>query len=155
MDGVNLTLAGRGELEPYVRKAESLDPSIRFLGWLTMKELEPLIAEADLIPSLYEPRTKNAMMATPGKLMTAMAFSIPSLVPRGTLQAEIVDKYQCGLAVDWTDVADVRDAIRRLATDRALYKRLSDSAHESFVSSFSWAVMGSRLEEAYATLLAS
>ena len=76
--GVTLTLAGRGELEPYVREAASADASIRFLGWLKMDELEPLIVRANLIPSLYEPKTRNAQIATPGKLLTAMSLSIPS-----------------------------------------------------------------------------
>jgi len=150
-----LTLAGRGELEGWVREAASKNPPIRFVGWLRMDDLTPLIVQADLIPSLYEPKTKNAMIATPGKLLTAMSLSVPSLVPKGTYQAEIVEKYQAGLVVDWTDVADVRGAIRLLATDAELYSRLSESAHAAFVSNFSWDVMESRLGQKYESLLAS
>ena len=153
LEGVTLTLAGRGELEGWVRETASKDPSVKFLGWLKMDDLNPLISRADLIPSLYEPRTRNALIATPGKLLTAMSLSIPSLVPKGTYQAEIVEKHNCGLAVDWKDAADVRNAIARLSTEGELYKRLSVSAYEAFASAFSWAVMGSRLAEAYARLL--
>jgi len=154
LDGVTLTLAGRGELEGWVREAASKNPPIRFVGWLKMDDLTPLIVQADLIPSLYEPKTRNAMIATPGKLLTAMSLSVPSLVPKGTYQAEIVEKYQAGLVVDWTDVADVRGAIRLLATDAELYSRLSESAHAAFVSNFSWDVMESRLGQKYESLLA-
>ena len=155
LDGVTLTLAGRGELERWVRGQAQLNPSIRVLGWLKMKELEPVIREADLIPSLYEPRTKNAMIATPGKLMTAMSLSIPSLVPAGTYQAEIVEKYGCGVVVDWKDVGDVRRAIQKLASDPMFYRRLSEASYEAFRTSFSWEVMGARLTEAYDKLTAS
>jgi glycosyltransferase involved in cell wall biosynthesis len=155
LEGVTLTLAGRGELEPYVRDAASKDPSIRFLGWLKMKELEPLIAQADLIPSLYEPKTKNAQMATPGKLLTAMSLSVPSLVPAGSYQAEIVGRFRCGVAVDWKDPADVRRTIRRLSTDREAYDSLARASYEAFASSFSWEVMGERLAETYDRILAS
>jgi len=155
LDGVTLTLAGRGELERWVRGQARLNPSIRVLGWLKMKELEPVIREADLIPSLYEPRTKNAMIATPGKLMTAMSLSIPSLVPAGTYQAEIVEKYGCGVVVDWKDVGDVRRAIQKLASDPMFYRRLSEASYEAFRTSFSWEVMGARLTEAYDKLTAS
>ena len=154
LEGVTLTLAGRGELEPYVREAASRDPSIRFLGWLKIENLEPVIAESDLIPSLYEPKTTNAQMATPGKLLTAMSLSIPSLVPAGSYQAEIVERFHCGVVVDWRDAADVRQAIRRLANDSELYSSLSSSSYEAFRSSFSWEVMASRLQRAYDSLLA-
>jgi len=153
LDGVALTMAGRGELETLVKDSARSDPSVRFLGWLKMKELEPVIAQADLIPSLYEPRTKNAMIATPGKLLTAMSLSIPSLVPAGTYQAEIVEKYGCGVTVDWKEVADVRKAIQRLSTDGGFYGKLAEASYEAFRSSFSWEVMGARLAEAYDRLL--
>lgn len=153
IEGVTLTLAGRGELEGSVRERASKDPSVKFLGWLKMDELEPVIGEADLIPSLYEPRTRNAQIATPGKLLTAMSLSIPTLVPSGTYQAEIVEKFRCGLAVDWKSAADVRGAIRRLAEDRKLYDSLSSASYGAFASSFSWEVMESRLAGLYSRLV--
>jgi len=153
LEGVALTLAGRGEFEHFVRDAAAKNPSIEYLGWLKMPELEPLIEEADLIPSLYEPRTRNAKIATPGKLLTAMSLSIPSLVPAGTYQAELVEKYACGIVVDWTDVGDVRRAISRLASEPQLYAKLSSASLEAFRSYFSWEVMGARLVAAYEGLL--
>ncbi len=155
LGGVTLTLAGRGELEPWVREAAKSNQSIRFLGWLKMIDLEPEIAKADLIPSLYEPRTKNAIIATPGKLLTAMSLSIPSLVPAGTYQAEIVEKYRCGVVVDWKDTRDVRGAIERLASDGGMYERLAEASYDAFQTSFSWEVMGSRLADTYGRLLPS
>jgi len=149
LGGVTLTLAGRGELEPYVREAASSAPAIRFLGWLKMEDLEPVILQADLIPSLYEPKTKNAQIATPGKLLTAMSLSIPSLVPAGTYQAEIVQRYHCGIAVNWQDVGDVRRAILELSTDRTAYDGLAQASYTAFVSYFSWEVMAARLANAY------
>ena len=153
LEGITLTLAGRGELEPYVREAASGDASIRFLGWLKMEDLEPVIVQADLIPSLYEPKTRNAQMATPGKLLTAMSLSIPSLVPAGTYQAEIVEAFHCGVAVNWQDVGDVRRAIVELSTDRAAYDGLAHASYAAFVSYFSWEVMEGRLAGAYDGIL--
>jgi glycosyltransferase involved in cell wall biosynthesis len=153
LEGVTLTLAGRGELGPWVEEQARQNPSIRFLGWLKMKDLEPVIAEADLIPSLYEPKSRNALIATPGKLMTAMSLSIPSLVPEGTYQAEIVEEHGCGVVVDWNDVGSVREAIQRLSSDSKYYARLSKASFEAFRSDFSWEVMGARLAAAYDKLL--
>jgi len=155
LEGVVLTIAGRGELEPYIREAASGDPSIRFLGWLRMEDLEPVIVQADLIPSLYEPKTRNAQIATPGKLLTAMSLSIPSLVPAGTYQAEIVERFHCGITVNWQDAGDVREAILQLSTNRALYDNLAQASYAAFVSHFSWEVMGERLAEAYDRILST
>lgn len=155
LDGITLTIAGRGELEDFVKEAAAKTPSVRFLGWLKMGELEGVISDADLIPSLYEPRTKNAVIATPGKLLTAMSLSLPSLVPAGTYQAELVEKYSCGLVVDWKDAADVRRAIVRLATDAELYDRLAAASYGAFRTDFSWGAMKKRLVDLYSKLLAS
>lgn len=149
LDGVTLKFAGRGNLEGAVRERASKDPSVKFLGWLKMSELEPEIRQADVIPSLYEPRTRNARIATPGKLLTAMSLSIPSLVPSGSYQAAIVERFGCGLVVDWMSASGVREALRRLAEDRGLYDRLSAAAYAAFVTGFSWEAMEARLVRTY------
>jgi glycosyltransferase involved in cell wall biosynthesis len=155
LEDVTLTLAGKGELQWWLNDVATRNGSVKYLGWLKMKDLEPLIREADLIPSLYEPRSKNAEIATPGKLMTAMSLSLPSLVPSGSYQAEIVTKYHCGVVVDWNDVADVRRAIQRLASDTQFYATLAAASYNAFRSSFSWEVMETRLAQAYDRLLNS
>lgn len=149
LEGVTLTLAGRGELDLTVRERAARDPSVKFLGWLKMEDLEPVMRSADLIPSLYEPKTKNAQIATPGKLLTAMSLSIPTLVPAGSYQAEIVERHRCGLVVDWKSVGDVRSAIARLAGDRRLYDALSEASYVAFTAEFSWEVMEERLRQLY------
>jgi len=155
LGGITLTLAGRGELEPYVREVAAGEASVRFLGWLKMDDLEPLIDQADLIPSLYEPKTRNAQIATPGKLLTAMSLSIPSLVPAGTYQAEIVERFHCGIIVNWQDAGDVRRAIMNLSTDSAAYDSLARASYAAFVSYFSWEVMEGRLADAYDRVLST
>lgn len=151
--GTSLTLAGRGELEPYVLEASARNPSIKYFGWLTMERLEPLIRQADLIPSLYEPRTKNAQLATPGKLLTSMSLSLPSLVPAGSYQAEVVEKWGCGVVVDWHDPEEVRGAIVRLSSDPEVYGTMAAAAFAAFRDNYSWEVMEGRLSSLYEMLI--
>jgi len=148
-----MTLAGRGELEPWVREMSKSNPAIKFEGWLPMESLQPLIDEADLIPSLYEPRSKNAQLATPGKLLSALSLGIPVLVPSGSYQAELVERFNCGIVVTWGDVGQVRDSFARLSTDRKLYDELSVNARKAFEHQFSWEAMTARLVSAYDGLL--
>lgn len=150
---VTLTVAGRGDLEEWLRSVAKRNAQIRFLGWLGMKDLEPLIREADLIPSLYDPRSKNAVLATPGKLLKSLSLSVPALVHSGIYQADIVEKYGCGLVLKWGDTAAIRSAIQRLSSDPEFYAKLSRAAYDAFLTSFSWEVMASRLVEAYAGFL--
>jgi glycosyltransferase involved in cell wall biosynthesis len=153
LSGVTLALAGRGELEGWVRENSRRNPQIVLLGWLKMPALEQRIRQADLIPSLYEPRTRNAKLATPGKLLTSMSMSLPSLVPSGSYQAEIVERFGCGIVVDWRDSSDVRKAIERLSTDVQVYNKMARAAYEAFRTSFSWEVMASKLVEAYGRIV--
>jgi glycosyltransferase involved in cell wall biosynthesis len=150
---VNLKLAGRGELEWLVKERSKSDPRIEYAGWLPMSRLEPLIRKADLIPSLYEPRSRNAQLATPGKLLKSMSLSVPSLVPSGSYQAEIVERFGCGMVVKWDDVVGVREAIQKLSKDEGLYNTLAKAAYEAFLGSYSWEVMEQRLIGAYENLL--
>jgi glycosyltransferase involved in cell wall biosynthesis len=152
-DLVTLTLAGRGELGPWVVEESKKYPNIVFKGWLPMALLDPLIREADLIPSLYEPKTKNARLATPGKLLTSMAMSLPSLVPQGSFQAELVGRFGCGVIVDWKDTAAVKKAILDLSSDVELYAKYSSAAFEAFQASFSWEATARRLVESYESML--
>jgi glycosyltransferase involved in cell wall biosynthesis len=152
LQDVSLVIAGRGELEQQVREAAARNPRIQFKGWLKVKDLEPLMWEADLIPSLYLPRTRNAQLATPGKLLSSMSLSLPSLVPSGSYQADIVERLGCGLVVNSYSADEVREAIARLSTDSTLYDRLAEAAYRGFLGSFSWEVMASRLVSTYARL---
>jgi glycosyltransferase involved in cell wall biosynthesis len=153
LQGVSLELAGRGPLESWVLSEARQNPKVVFLGWLGMPQLEEATLRSDVIASLYEPRTRNAVLATPGKLLNAMSVSLPTLVPSGTYQAEIVQRYGCGEVVEWGDVESVRRALLKLSGDRKLYDRMAAAAFDAFQSAFSWEVMEARLSEAYGRLL--
>ncbi len=149
---VTLTIAGRGKLERWVRKAAESIPAVKFLGWLSMAELDSRIGEADLIPSLYEPGTKNTQLSTPGKLLTSLSVSVPVLVPAGTHQAELVKRYGCGVEVTWGRIGEITEALGKLSTDEQLYARMSSSAYAAFRGSLNWEAMEARLVEAYQSL---
>lgn len=150
---VTLTLAGRGELEGELRGVSRSNPNIKFLGWLTVKELRPLIYEADVLPSLYEPRSENVQISTPGKLLTSMSLGIPSLVSAGSYQEELVRRYGCGLVVEWGNLEALTDALQTLCADRELYNTMAKAAYDAFRSSFVWEVMEARLRDGYSEVL--
>jgi glycosyltransferase involved in cell wall biosynthesis len=149
---VSLKVAGRGDLEKLIRTAEDQFQNIKYLGWLDTREIDAEALQSDLIPTLYEPRSRNAQLAIPGKLMTAMSLSTPALVPLNSYQAKVVDQFGCGLVVDPRNTDEVLNAIRRLASDIALYNELGKAGYDAFRSYFNWEVMQSRLVNSYSAL---
>ncbi|HKT22827.1 MAG TPA: glycosyltransferase [Nitrososphaerales archaeon] len=153
LEGTELVLAGRGSLAGWAAEAAKRAPNIRFLGWLTMAKLRPVIEGADLIPSLYAPKSANILLSTPNKLLRSFSLSIPALVTAGTQQASIVEKYGCGLVIEWGEPATVRKEISSLAKDDARFRAMAEAAYGAFRSDLNWEAMASRLGAAYDRLL--
>jgi glycosyltransferase involved in cell wall biosynthesis len=153
LDNVELLLAGKGDLVPLVRDSEKDYKSIKYFGWIPLSEIERLLKSANLIPSLYMPDNINHILASPGKLFTAMAHGIPVLVPKGSYQAEIVRKYECGIVVDMNDVAKVREAIIQLASSPNLCRKLGGNGIKAVKELFNWEIMEQRLYYLYTTIL--
>jgi glycosyltransferase involved in cell wall biosynthesis len=154
LPNVTLTLAGRGELENRIKRLERDFPNLKYLGWLDARQIDAEARNSDLLPTLYEPRNKNAQLAIPGKLMTAMSLAMPCLVPAGSFQETVVSRFNCGLVVNVTNASEVLEAIRRLGNDADLYNKLGKAGYDAFRDNFSWEVMASRLVGAYRIMLA-
>jgi glycosyltransferase involved in cell wall biosynthesis len=150
---VELLLAGKGDLVPIVKIIEKKYNNIKYLGWISVSEIDRLVKEANLIPSLYIPDSINHILASPGKLFTAMAHGIPVLVPEGSYQARIVKKYECGIVVDMKNVAKVREAISNLASSPNLCKKFGENSIRAANELFNWQIMEKRLIETYNSLL--
>jgi glycosyltransferase involved in cell wall biosynthesis len=153
LEGVTLTVAGRGRLEGWVSDLAKEKGNVRFLGWLSVRDLDREIDGSDLIPSLYAPKTRNIRLSTPGKLLASMAISEPALVPSGTHQAELVRRYGCGLEVPWGDVQRIREALKALAGTDGPYGPEAKSAFAAFRSGLNWESMEGRLGAAYGRLV--
>jgi len=153
LEGVTLTVAGRGRLNSWVASAARESKNIEFLGWLSLTELNTVIEKADLIPSYYEPKTTNILLSTPNKLLRSFALATPALVASGTFQAEIVGRYGCGLTVTWGRAEEVRDAVATLARDGQAYAGMASMAYAAFKSELNWEAMEAKLKGAYGALL--
>jgi len=149
---VELLFAGKGDLVPMVKNIEKKYNNVKYLGWISTSEIDRLVKKADLIPSLYMPNNINHILASPGKLFTAMAHGIPVLVPEGTYQAKIVRKYDCGIVVDMNDTAKVREAIIKLASSPELCRRFGENGIKATRELFNWEVMDQRLSYLYTTI---
>ena len=150
---VELLLAGKGDLVPIVKNLEKKYNNIKYLGWISTSDIDHLVKKADLIPSLYMPNNINHILASPGKLFTAMAHGVPALVPEGSYQAKIVRKYECGIVVDMNDTANVREVISKLASSPNLCRKLRGNGIKAANGLFNWQIMEKRLIMTYNSLV--
>jgi len=149
---VELLFAGKGDLVPMVKNIGKKYNNVKYLGWISTSEIDRLVKKADLIPSLYMPNNINHILASPGKLFTAMAHGIPVLVPEGSYQARIVKKFECGIVVDMNNVAKVREAILKLASSPNLCRKLGENGIKVVREFFNWETMEKQLMEVYCSL---
>jgi glycosyltransferase involved in cell wall biosynthesis len=153
LENVELLLAGRGDLVPLIKALEKKYRNIKYLGWISISEINKLLKETDLIPSLYIPDNINHILASPAKLFTAFSYGIPALVPGGCYQSYIVKKYECGIVVDIDDIKSTKDAISELAVNRELYRKLGNNGFKAFNELFNWETMEKRLLKTYGLLV--
>jgi glycosyltransferase involved in cell wall biosynthesis len=107
---VQLTIAGRGPLEPLVRQAAASDPRITFLGFVAGEEKQALLSDADylLIPSLWY---ENAPVA----VIEAAAYGLGLIGSRIGGIPELVREGSTGHLFEPGDAAALAGIMQRLA----------------------------------------
>jgi colanic acid/amylovoran biosynthesis glycosyltransferase len=125
-EGIEVTasLAGdgpeRAHLEARAREL-GVDGKVRLLGWVDHQSLPELYGSAGAVclPSMAE--------GVPVVLMEAMAMGVPVIATDVGGVGELVEDGATGLLVAPGSAPDLRDAVRRLATDPALRERLGSA----------------------------
>jgi glycosyltransferase involved in cell wall biosynthesis len=77
-----LWLCGRGELEPYLKQMAALHPSIKYLGFLSAKEVEVIQSSASCLIMSRNPQQQYTRYSFPSKLIEYMASGVPVLTTR-------------------------------------------------------------------------
>jgi glycosyltransferase involved in cell wall biosynthesis len=152
LKNVELLLGGRGKLVPLVKNLQRNYPNIKYLGWVSTSEIERIIKQADLIPSLYTPDNINNILASPNKLFTCMSEGIPVLVPKGSYQAVIVKRYNCGLVVDMNNIPEIKNATLELFSSPEKSLALGSNGIKAINSALNWQLMEKYLLDLYKKL---
>jgi glycosyltransferase involved in cell wall biosynthesis len=125
-------------------------PRIVFLGYVDQRTIIQETSGADAVVSLLDPSNENYRIATPVKLLEAMAVGVPVITTRGTLTAKIVEEEGCGIVLDWSKDA-FSSAVNRLRDDTS-WRKMSQSARKAAEEKYNWKVMRERLLKAYEVL---
>jgi glycosyltransferase involved in cell wall biosynthesis len=131
---VTLELVGTGDALAANKarvQALNIEDRVRFAGYVPRAEIAAHYANAHVfvLPSYNE----GMSVAT----LEAMAAALPLVVTRTGGTDELVAEGVNGLTFDWADVDTLTDHLRRLATDRALSRRMGAASRARAVG-FSW-----------------
>jgi glycosyltransferase involved in cell wall biosynthesis len=150
MDKVRLVVAGYGdEVDQIAAWASEAKDKVQFLGKISYSQVLARTAQANLLVALYDPGVYVHRWVYPSKLFEAMMCGRPILVSKDTAMAELVEKENCGLAVDCHSVVEIRQAIGKLKQNPELCEQLGANGRKMYEREYSWQVMEQRLLSLY------
>ena len=153
MDKVILVVAGYGdEVDQITKWASEATDKVQFLGKISYSQVLAKTAEADLLVALYDPSVYVHRWGYATKLFEAMMCRKPILVSKGTAMAELVEKENCGLAVDVNNVEEIRQAIAKLKQNPELCKQMGANGRKVYEREYSWQIMEQRMLSMYSAI---
>lgn len=95
----------------------------------------------------------NYVDSQPTKVFEYMALGLPVIVSDFPLYRGIVERHECGVAVDPTDPAAIAAAIRGLLADPERCRRLGEGGRRAVAETYSWDAEARSLLDLYGRLL--
>lgn len=129
---VNVLFAGFTEGCKEIQEMAKKFPNITYYGRYDYdKDIAKLYGACDAIYSVYDSQMKNVNVALPNKLYESVYCGLPIIVAKGTYLAEVVLKYNIGVAIDSANLSELVRVVRKLVDDEQFYKKISMSCNEA------------------------
>jgi len=145
----HLDLAGFGGDEEQIIEIAEKMPNVTFHGRINYDTTLELGKKADVYWALYDPAVPNHRYASPNKLFEAMMLRKPVIVAKGTYVDELVEKYRCGLVVDYNDRVGIPSALELLSQNSSLNFELSQNSRKAYEQHYHWNIMETRILNMY------
>ena len=111
---VYVVLGGRGVLEAYVKQAAAANPRIRYVGFVSGKEIADYTCAGDIVYYGFDPANPNARFSSPNKLYEALAAGRPLITGDFGEIADVVREAACGIVLAKYSAPEIRKAIETL-----------------------------------------
>jgi glycosyltransferase involved in cell wall biosynthesis len=145
----SLDLAGFGGDEEEIRAAAARLANVIWYGRVPYEKALQLSYSADVLLATYDPRIPNHRYSSPNKVFEAMMLGKPIIVARNTNMDRIIEQADCGLVVEYGDLAGLEAALLKLSQDTELRRRLARNARSAYLKCYSWSQMEDRLLSLY------
>lgn len=154
---VRLVIGGFGlrDYEEELRHKASTLANVAYLGRVAPYDRTlHVLASSDALFAIYDPQVPNHRYSSPNKLFEAMMLEKPIIVSRGTGMDRIVERFACGICVDYGDREQLLDAI---VTLRDMKERgintYGENGRRAYLSTFHPNTMQTRMLRFYESLL--
>ena len=149
LDGVEFVLAGRITDEVLLQQVTKL-PNVEYKGILRHIDALNLEAAGDVMISLYNLIVPNYDLAIANKTFEAMMLGLPVIT---NIALELIDEVDCGIKVQYDDLAQIKSTITSLRDNYELRKKLGANGRHAFEQKYNWNTMEQKLFKIYDTLL--
>lgn len=122
-----------------------------FRGWVADEELLLYYLASDLCFAVTRDLGPNTRVLTPIKLFESMACGVPVAVRSGTLAAEIVQKWGCGVIIQNARTPFSAE-LMHLKDDQQLLHALGRAGKKAFLTAYNWDQMQAKLLRLYCGL---
>jgi glycosyltransferase involved in cell wall biosynthesis len=139
-------LAGNGPLTEEVRRAAAMDPRIEYRGFLSLKDVLSLYAEADVLVNMRLTKTMRTRYFFPSKLFEFLASGTPVI---STCTGHVEEEFSEFVFLLKNETADgLAEAIRRAeGVGGEARKDMGVRAREFIVANKTWAIQTKRIAE--------
>ncbi len=150
LENVILVIAGYGDLEDEVRGwADQTPDKVQFVGRISYSDVFRVGAMSDLMFVLRDPMILANKYTCGSTFLSAMMLGKPILANKGTSTAMKVQEENCGLVIDGSSVAEVKEAIAKLRDNPELRAELAANARTAYEQRYGWHIMEQRLLNLY------
>ncbi|MHA2238194.1 MAG: glycosyltransferase family 4 protein, partial [Candidatus Hodarchaeales archaeon] len=144
-DVPNVKLVIAGLLSDVVRHSvtqfihiNKLEENVEFLGYMDYEKVPSLLKASTIGLILYQPTSWHLRSKASSKLFLYMTASIPVIVSDFPGFREIVDKANCGVLVNSSDVHEISKSITNLLTDTKLAQQLGKNGRKAVIKGYNW-----------------
>lgn len=123
--------------------------NVSLTGRKSYSEVWDHIVSADIGLCILQPNP-NYIESLPTKLFEYMAAGKPVISSNFPLWREIVETHDCGISVDPLNHEEISRAIKLLAGDRELRRRLGENGRQAVISEYNWESEAKTLLKIYA-----
>jgi glycosyltransferase involved in cell wall biosynthesis len=140
---ISFRIVGSGQLAPLL---SDRPPNVEHVGWVDYERLPDEIRAAGCVLGIFG-TTAKAQRVIPNKAFQALACGAPLVTADTPASRELLADGESALLVPPGDPARLAAAIRRLAADEQLARRIADGGRIAYERDASEAVLGARWRE--------
>ncbi|MBE6084388.1 MAG: glycosyltransferase family 4 protein [Selenomonas ruminantium] len=124
---------------------------IKYVGRINRQAVNALYGQSRAGIVIYQP-AKNHFEAQPIKLFEFMAAGLPVIASDFPLWQKIVEENDCGICVNPTDAASVKNACIKLLSNPDRGQEMGKNGRKAVLEKYNWANEEKKLLALYETL---